>query len=156
MSFQIHGLPEGAFQHYFGMTDAELAQIGAERQVVREYPGSPCRVSLEDARVGEEVVLFNYEHQPAPTPYRASHAIFVRKGVTQAQLAVDEVPEVLASRFLSLRGFDHGGILRVADVCDGRTVAPALEEMLAQDGVDYIHVHNAKQGCFAAKVTAVA
>ncbi|MFV3456565.1 DUF1203 domain-containing protein, partial [Mycobacterium tuberculosis] len=34
--------------------------------------------------IGDAAILLNYEHQPADTPYRSRHAIFVREGAQQA------------------------------------------------------------------------
>jgi hypothetical protein len=153
MSFQIHALAAEPFVKYFNYTATQLEKIGAQRHTVTESPGTPCRVSLADAQVSETVVLLNYEHQPNNTPYRATHAIFVRKGAVQAMPDVNTVPDVLASRLLSIRGFDDAHNMRVADVVDGVELAAALDEMFGTVGVDYIHIHNAKQGCFAARVT---
>ena len=153
MSFQIHALSPESFAKYFDYSAEQLAASGAQLHTVTEYPGTPCRVSLADAHVGETVVLLNYEHQPQNTPYRATHAIFIRKGVQQAMPVIGTVPDVLASRLLSIRGFDATHNMRVADVVDGTALGAALDEMFADSKIDYIHVHNAKQGCFAACVT---
>ena len=59
-----------------------------------------------DAKGGDEVILTNFEHQPAATPYRSRHAIFVRAGETTFD-AVDAVPDQLRRRILSLRAFDR-------------------------------------------------
>ena len=68
------------------------------RQTVASHPGTPCRVSLVDAAVGETVLLLPYEHQAAPgSPYRSSGAIFVRQGAEQAQPGVNEVPDWCAA-----------------------------------------------------------
>ena len=155
MSFQIHALPPEPFAKYFDYTSDELAARGAQIHVVTEYPGTPCRVSLADAQVGETVVLLNHEHLSKATPYRASHAIFIRKDVTQAMLAVNAVPDVLSTRLLSIRGFDKTHNMRVADVVDGIKLGAALNDMFQSDTVAYIHIHNAKQGCFAAQATRV-
>ena len=73
MSFQIHSLPAEDFSGLFALSDAELTDKNACRQIVKTKPGTPCRVSMADAEVGETVVLLNYEHQPAQSPYRATH-----------------------------------------------------------------------------------
>ena len=153
MSFQIHALPAEPFTKYFGLSAGQLAERGAQLHIVTESPGTPCRVSLADAEVGETVVLLSYEHQPNNTPYRATHAIFVRKDVVQAMPDVDTVPEVLASRLLSIRGFDDTHNMRVADVVDGADLGVALDEKFGTQDVAYIHIHNAKQGCYAAHAT---
>ncbi|MEM9360398.1 MAG: DUF1203 domain-containing protein, partial [Pseudomonadota bacterium] len=95
MDFQINSLPSEAFANMFQMTDEELAKQNAVRQVVTSHPGTPCRVSMQDAEVGETVILLNYAHQPGDSPYQATHAIFVRQNAEQARLAINEVPQVI-------------------------------------------------------------
>jgi hypothetical protein len=62
---------------------------------------------------------------------------------------------VIASRLISVRGFNARDRILGADVVDGADLRDILNEMLSDKDVDYIHLHNAKQGCFAAKVTRV-
>jgi hypothetical protein len=152
MSFRIHALPAAPFAPLFLLSDDELRRHLAVRCVVDREPGFPCRVSLCDAAVGETVLLVHYEHQPAGTPYRAGHAIYVREGALEARPAVGEVPEVLARRLLSVRAFDADGMMRDADVVDGRALAPAIERLFGDERVAYLHLHNAKPGCYAARV----
>lgn len=99
------------------------------------------------------LAFFNYCHQPAENPYRASHAIFVREGVEQARPAAGEVPEMLASRLLSVRCFDQHNMLISTDVVPGELLAKTLDPMFQDNHVSYIHLHNAKPGCYAARVT---
>lgn len=152
MTFQIEALSPDPFAHLFEMTDDELVDAGCRRVIADADVGFPCRVSLEDAREGDELVLVNHAHVPEGTPYAASHAIYVRRGVAQAQPAPGEVPEVLARRLLSVRAFDAENMIVAAEVVDGREVAPVIKAFLSLDTVKEVHLHNAKQGCFAAKV----
>ncbi len=153
MAFQIHALPAEPFRELFAMSDTDLRARNARRMTVAAKPGSPCRVSLADAEVGETVILLHYEHQTAASPYRAGHAIFVREGVEQARPAANEVPEVLRSRLISLRQFDEEGMMIDADVLDGEKLREALDTAFADARTSYVHLHNAKPGCFAARVT---
>jgi len=122
------------------------------RRVVADAPlGFPCRVSLDDARPGETLILVNYEHQPAPTPFRASHAIFVREGV-EAVSTVDEMPPALKRRLLSLRAFDASGMMRAADVTEGAVAGPLIERLFEDPEIAYLHAHYAKWGCYAARI----
>mgnify|MGYP001387704559 CR=1 FL=1 len=152
MSFRIHALPAVPFAPLFALSDAELAARGMLRRRADAVPGYPCRVSLVDAAVGETVLLLNYEHQPAPTPYRASHAIYVREGAQQAQPAPGEVPPALARRLLSVRAFDAHHMMVAADVCEGRALAATVEALFAEPATAYLHLHHARQGCYAARV----
>lgn len=120
--------------------------------IVDECPGFPCRISLEDAAVGESVLLLNYEHQPAASPYQSRHAIFVREGALQAKLQPDEVPEQLRRRLLSIRAFDIENMMIEADVVEGTDLERVVERMFANQSVSYLHVHNAKPGCYAVRV----
>jgi hypothetical protein len=151
MSFRVLGLSPGQFRPLFAMHDARLRQLGA-RRVIADDPRMPCRVSMEHAQPGEELLLLNFEHQPANTPYRATHAIYVRKAADRAYEAVDTIPEVLASRLLAVRAFDAQHMMIDADVCEGTQAADLFERFLANRQTSYLQVHNAKRGCYAARV----
>ena len=151
MSFQILALPNEGFAPLFSLADDALRERGALRKVVDKKPGFPCRVSLADAEIGETVLLVHYEHQPAQTPFRASHAIYVREGVAQAHCEVGEVPALLRSRTISLRGFGRDHMLIAADLAEGTALESALEAMFTNEAVGYIHLHFAKPGCYAAR-----
>ena len=152
MNFRVSGLPLAEFQPLFALSDAELAQRNIVRRVVDERPGFPCRVSLRDADVGERVLLLNYEHLAVASPYRSRHAIYVRENATDARPEVNEVPDVLAIRLLSIRAFDEAGMMRAADAVQGRDIVPVIQRMLGDAKVAYLHAHNAKPGCFAARI----
>ena len=151
MSFRVLGLSPDQFRPLFDMSDAELRGLGALR-VIADDPLMPCRVSMEHAELGEELLLLNFEHQPANTPYRATHAIYVRKVAHQAFDAVDTIPEVLASRLLAIRAFDAQHMMIDAEVCEGAHAAEMFERFLANPRARYLQVHNARRGCYAARV----
>ena len=155
MTFQIQACDPAPFAAFFALTDKALAKRNIRRVTVTAKPGTPCRVSLADAEIGETVLLVNFEHQPAQTPFRSSHAIFVREGVAQAHPAVGCVPEVLLSRLISLRSFDHQDMMIEADVVPGTALGKAIERALSNPAAAYLHLHYAKQGCFAASVRRV-
>jgi len=153
MSFQIHALSPDQFEPLFAMSERELAKAGAIRMVVDEKPGFPCRVSLEDAEIGETVMLVNYMHQPGATPYQATHALFVRENARQAFPEVGMVPESLECRLISIRAFDERHMMVAADVVEGSRLSLSIPEMLQDSKVSYLHLHNARPGCYAARVT---
>ena len=153
MSFVVSGLPLEPFRRLFGLSVAELAAHGAIRYAVDAEIGFPCRITLEDARVGDTVLLLNYEHQPADTPYRSRHAIFVSERATETRVARDEIPPALAVRpAISLRAFDMADMMIDAEIAPGAQLAPAITRMLAKPDVAYLHAHNAGRGCYAARI----
>jgi len=111
----------------------------------------PCRVSLTDSQPGEELVLVNYEHHSVDSPYRMRFAIFVRKG-EQTYDKVNEIPEQLRKRMLAVRAFDSKGMMVDHRLVDGQQVESIIERLLSPSNVDYLHIHFASPGCYAAKV----
>ena len=151
MNFRIVALPVVNFAPLFGLPDQELAAHGAVRRVADRRPGFPCRVSLRDAEPGESLLLLNHEHLSMPGPYRSRHAIYVREHAVEYVPAINEVPELISSRLLSVRAFDAAGIMVDADVTDGSGVAPLISRFLDDPRVDFLHLHNARPGCYAAR-----
>jgi len=149
MSFRITGLSPEPFQPLYGLSDQRLSEMNVKRYRVDRSPGYPDRVEMRDAALGETVLLVNHCHQPGDTPYRASHAVFVREGAERTYDRVGEVPQVLRPRLLSLRAFDAEHMMIDADVVDGREVEPLIHRLFANQEVAYIHAHNAKRGCYS-------
>ncbi len=152
MNFKVSGLPVGPFQALFGQPEHTLSAHGAVRRIADKSPGFPCRVSLRDAEVGESLLLINFEHLPVAGPFRSRYAIFVRENAIESRPGTNEIPAVLVSRLLAVRAFDAEGFLRDADVVEGKEVGPVIERYLEDPQVDYLHLHYAKPGCFAARV----
>lgn len=154
-SFQLVGLPHQPFEPLFSLSDRELAGAGALRVTAREKPGFPCRISLADAEVGEELLLLPYAHQPANSPYKASGPIYVRRRVQQRILEAGEVPDCVRLRLISLRAYDDRHMIVSAAVSEGEDIAAEIERHFGNGQVRYIHLHNAKRGCFSCLVRRV-
>ncbi|WP_062224570.1 DUF1203 domain-containing protein [Aureimonas sp. D3] len=152
MTYRITGLSPDPFRHLYGLDEADLGIHGAIRMRVDESPGFPDRITLREIPVGENALLLNHVSLDARSPYRATHAIFVWEGATDRYDEVGRVPEVLRRRLLSLRAFDAAGMMQVADVVEGTEIESVVERMFANAAVHTIHAHNAKQGCFAARI----
>ncbi len=155
MDYRVQGLDPTLFDHYRHRSEAELAAMHAERVVADEAPGYPCRISLTDANLGDTLILLNFEHQPAASPYRSKHAIYINEASTTVGIFDNEVPAQLQSRLLSIRAFDDKGKILDADVIKGMDAEPIILRMLDDASTAYLHVHNAKRGCFAARVDRV-
>jgi hypothetical protein len=153
MSFVMTGLPIDTFRPLFGLSDEALAERGILRRTADADRGFPCRLTLADASAGDTLLLMNYEHQPADTPFRASHAIFVNERAAGTARYVDEVAPALAAReYISLRAFDEAGMMLDAEVAPGSNLAPAIERLLANPQAAYLHAHYAGMGCYAARI----
>lgn len=146
--FRIVALPAERFAALFERSDAELRALGARRMVADDKPGYPCRVSLVDAEIGETVLLLPFVHHDVDSPYRSAGPIFVRQGAATAAPAAGEIPELLRGRLLSVRAFDAAGMMVAAEVVEGRGLEACFDQLLAAADVQYLHVHNARPGCY--------
>ena len=147
--FRLVGLDHAQFAPLFEQSDAELRAQGIVRTRAITRPGYPCRISLDDASIGEEVLLLSYWHHRVNSPYASRGPIYIRKGVTQAVLSPGEVPDYVASRLISLRAYDDENMMVAAAVCPGAEVAAPISRLLDNPDVAYLHLHNAAQGCFS-------
>jgi hypothetical protein len=154
-SFRLVGLAAENFEPFFSMSDGELAALGARRVVADEAVGFPCRVSLADADVGDELLLLPFDHLLTRSPYRASGPVFVRKGARRAVLEPGAIPPYVTRRWMSVRAYDAEDMMVAADVCDGSDVRGVIERFMADPAVAFLHLHNAKRGCFSCRVERV-
>ena len=131
---------------------------GADEPCALETMNAPSmavrKADLDDAEIGESVLLLSYDHQPADTPYRQQGPIFVREQGKRFE-GIDAVPPALARRTLSLRGFDARHMMIEAEVVEGADAKAMIDRFLRNPEVTYIHAHYARRGCFAAMVTRV-
>ena len=152
MNFQIEALPEDTLQSLFGLGGQDLAARNAALVRVETAHSLPCRISLEDAEPGEEVMLAPYTHQHAASPYHASGPIFVRRGIAQARPQPGEIPNQFRPRLLSVRGYDSMDHIVDCDVCEGSRLESMIAKLFAMSKIAYLHIHFARYGCFGAKV----
>ena len=149
MTYRITGLDPSPYRPLFDLSDQELANRGIVRMTVTQKPSFPCRVTLEDREVGEQVLLLNHvSHNGGP--YHASHAIFVSDGAPAT--FVDAVPPVFDGRVLSLRAFDDEGLMVEAALAQPGEADAVIRKLLANEFVDHIDAHNATRGCFSARI----
>lgn len=152
MSYRITGLSPEPFRALFGLPDDRLARRGVQRVVADAPFGFPDRIEISDAAPGESLLLLNYAHQPADTPYRSSHAIFVRERPVAPTDLIDELPPAMRARPLSLRAFDGEDMMVDADLVEGAKAEALIERLLADPRVAYIHAHYARRGCYAGRI----
>jgi len=152
MTYKITGLDPSEFTHLIGLDEEDLAAQGAVRMTADARPGFPCRITLDDAEIGETLLLVNHCSHDGDNPYRATHAIFVGESATEAAIYVDEVPPALDRRVLSLRAFDQAGMMTDAALAQPGEADAVIRGLLASDAVDHVDAHNATRGCFAARI----
>lgn len=152
MDYIVKGLPLAPFQPLFGLDDAQLRARGITRMVADAKPGFPCRVTLEDAEPGERLLLLSWRHLDVDSPYRSDGPIFVRESAAAACERRNAIPEQQRSRLLSVRAYDPRGWMRAAEVAEGAQLEALIGRFFADAQVAWLHVHNARRGCYACLV----
>lgn len=155
MTYRFEGLDPAPYRQFFNLDDAELAAQGIVRMAVEQPVGYPCRVTLAEAEPGDSVLLLNHASRTDAGPYRATHAIFVSEGGSAAASYLDEIPPALATRQLSLRGFDAAGMMVAAMLTEPGAAEDGLLTLLDHPAIVEVDAHNAVRGCFAARARRV-
>ena len=149
MTYRISGLRPDPFLSLYGLSDTDLAARGVIRLTADCTPGFPDRITMSEIPVGATALLLNHEHLAAASPYRSRHAIFVMEGAHEAWSGVDEIPEVMSQRILSLRSYSKDGMMIDACLAEGADLDPAIRRLLDNPDCDFLHAHNAIRGCYS-------
>ncbi|HEX6516051.1 MAG TPA: DUF1203 domain-containing protein [Nocardioidaceae bacterium] len=124
---------------------------GAEPITVEEPHAAPCRRCLTDVEPGERAFLVSYDPFRRSSPYRSASPVFVHADGCDVYEGA-EVPEQQRRRLLSVRTFDEEAMMVESDVVEGERLETALDRMFRDPRAAFVHVHNAKPGCFAVRV----
>ncbi|MDF2934274.1 MAG: hypothetical protein K0R36_3605 [Chryseobacterium sp.] len=147
-NFKFIALNHLEFDYLNDLSAQELCEKDIIKMTVDKFPGFPCRITLEDAEVGEDVFLLNYNHHSANSPYKASGPIFIRKDKVTKDYPMNVIPKMFLHRLLSVRAYDENGMMVKADVFEGNILKDKIEDAFANHKIKYLHIHNAKPGCF--------
>ncbi|MGS0747156.1 DUF1203 domain-containing protein [Halpernia sp. GG3] len=156
-NFRIKALNNLDFLYLNKLSDDELTEKNMVIMKVNKFPGFPCRVTLEDAEIGEEVYLLNYNFLNVDSPYKTNGPIFIRKNKKTVHYSINEIPKMLNHRLLSLRVYDKKNMMIYTEneILEGKFLQKKLHQILENRSVDYIQIHNAKPGCFNCTVERV-
>ena len=55
----------------------------------------------------------------------------------------------------SIKAYDRQGDIVAADVVPGTALEDGIERFLSPAGVDFLHIHFARRGCYACRVSRV-
>jgi hypothetical protein len=147
MTLTIHALPNG---------EPHPAAAPVRRVVADEPRAYPCRRCLRDAEVGEELLLLPYDPFPVASPYAGEGPIFVHADGCPPFEDDGRVPHLVERRVsMSVRAYDASGMLVDADVMTGEEVGERAAAML-EVGAEFVHVHNARPGCYMCTIRATA
>ncbi len=143
--FRIATIPHALVEQARGQSTAHA--VTADHQ-----PGFPCRVCMDDAQVGERMLLVPFAPLPPEAPNASTGPVYLHARDCRPYREDDGIPPVLRRRVLSLRGYDTDGRMRAADLVDGAALEDAAAALLDRAGIDHVDVHFAKPGCYACRI----
>jgi hypothetical protein len=113
----------------------------------------PCRTCLRMFEIGvERRILFTHDPFAGREPYPLPGPVFIHAARCEPYRDRAAFPDELRAIGLTFEGYAEGRELRaVVRVSDGR-VEPVIAELLADPGIDYIHVRNTDVGCFLLQI----
>ena len=141
------------------------AATGAEIRPTRRAPGyrhpayadvgderAPCRVCLGHIEPGEERLLVTHDPFAAHGTYPLPGPIYVHANAC-APFDGAGLPPVLRAGARTLQAFGpHRQLVAEARVEDADSVALVSASLLADPGVEYLHVRSTTAGCWLARV----
>jgi len=151
-NFKIKAIGKHNFSELLNLNEQELEKHNAKWITADTNPGYPCRVSLLEAKVSERVLAVPFCHHDVDSPYRASGPIFVRENAEMAEPEVNEIPEILRERLLSVRAYNSQQIMIHAEILQGAELETRIRRQLLNSEIEYLHIHNANPGCFNCSV----
>lgn len=152
MDYIVSGLSPEPFAPLFGLDDEALRSHGIKRIRADDQSGFPCRITLEDVVPGQNVLLLNWRHLDADSPYRSEGPIFVAEGARDAARVRNAIPRQQLGRLLSVRAYDAEGWMRDADVVEGTGLEALIAKFFADPQVAFLQAHYARRGCYACRI----
>ncbi len=119
--------------------------------VADAVPGYPCRQCLQDADIGDELILVSHDPFLGSSPYQSASPIFLHRQTCSAP-EDGQLPLQLTRRQLSVRSFDADEMMLDAAVIDGTRLDETLIRFFCDDQAQRVRVHNAERGCWATDV----
>lgn len=126
-----------------------LRKAGGDVSIAGEFPGFPCRQCLQDAEVGEELILVSHDPFIGSSPYRSASPIFLHRHTSTPPAEDRALPEQLTRRQLSVRASDSDQLMIDAVVIEGSDLDLTLQRFFDNIDINQVHVHNASRGCWA-------
>ncbi|MBL4643488.1 MAG: DUF1203 domain-containing protein [Flavobacteriaceae bacterium] len=154
INFKISAIAN-TYNPLFELTSEELSEKNMVKMLVDANPGFPCRVSLEDAEIGEKVLLLPLEYHKTTSPYKASGPVFIRKNAVKVDLAVNEIPAMLYKRQQTLRVYNTNGMMIAAKSPSADALRNEIETLLKNPKASYIQVHNTNPGCYNCQINRI-
>ena len=117
----------------------------------------PCRLCLRAFHIGQERrILFTYDPFQGLEPFPLPGPVFIHETPCEPYPADGGFPADLLPHPLTLNAYGSGRILKAQRRVENGGMEPAIAELLAQPGVDYIHVRDTKAGCYDFRVERIA
>jgi Protein of unknown function (DUF1203) len=113
----------------------------------------PCRSCLNVFRAGEERrLLFTYNAFTGLDSYPSPGPVFIHESSCSPYDQTSTFPPALRALPLTFEGYGSGRWLIARERPTDAEIEPAIQRLLANPAVQYIHIRNTEAGCYIARI----
>jgi hypothetical protein len=123
--------------------------------LISDGPGHPCRHCLRNIDAGQAFLVFAYRPFPELQPYAETGPIFLHKEPCERYAAEEVLPPMLTtSPDFIVRGYGENNriVYGTGTVTPIRDIPTYAAELLARDGIAYVHVRSARNNCYQCRI----
>jgi Protein of unknown function (DUF1203) len=115
--------------------------------------GEPVRCCLHIAQPGERLLLIAYHPFTKPSPYAETGPVFVHADSCDGYPCSDRYPDEFRGRQQVFRCYDAGGNILGGHLAEPtEEVETVIEDLFADQEVEYIHTRNVVFGCYMLEI----
>ena len=114
--------------------------------------GMPMRCCLADSVAGDTVAIVAWSPFPWQSAYTETGPIFIHAAGCPGREATNTLPVEFEGRHITLRPYNRDRTIdydRVRHVPAGGGLIATIDELLGEDGVEFVHGRNRTGGCYA-------
>jgi hypothetical protein len=123
---------------------------------VDEAGGWPLRCCLTDSQPGDRIAILAWSPMPWSGAYAETGPIVVHAEGCDGVGSLPRLPAGMDAKAMVLRPYGHDRRIayhRVRHVPAGGSLTDLIDELLADDDVDFVHGRNVTGGCYAFTAT---
>ena len=150
-SFRVSGIPPQVLADVRARRTDEYGNDFAIR--TDASGGAPLRCCLRESRPGERIGLMAYAPFPWSGPYAEVGPVFVHADECPGYDTPGDWPQEYRGRPQVLRAYGPERSIVAARVAESEEIDAALRELLADDGVEFVHSRNVAHGCWMLTVS---
>ncbi len=152
ITYKIVAIPQTVTQHVHNTLTDPIYRHPVQITVAGVGDYGPCRVCLNTFSIGERRILFLYNPFSAQQEADFAGPIYIHADHCQPYATPQNFPEPIRSLPITLRGYDAHNHFIVEEHPHSLDVETAIETLLRQPEIAFLHIRNAEAKCFILRI----